>query len=621
MPPLMPIGAACFLVAGLITAAGTHIAQAGPSLQPRTTPPATTLAVIKVIGVGDTPLSIAVNSVDDTIYVGNQVSDTVSVINGRTATEDDTIDVGDAPTGVAVDQDDDTVYVTNQDDSTVSVINGRTATEDDTITVSSRPFGVAVDQDDDTVYATLRDDSTVSVINARTATEDDTISVRWRPRGIAVDQVDDTVYVGNEASRTVSVIRGRTATVVGPAISLGAELLSVAVNQADDTVYVTRLLSPGGSVSVIDGRSAMTVGTPIAAGPLTPYGVAVDQVDDTIYVTDEDLNTVAVINGRTSTVWTTLTVEGRPYGVDVDDTGTNQGLVYVTTLDNNAVSVVGRVEPSLASTSGTSGSPVIIDVVAPQVLYELDPETVESVSFGGTSVTPTPLAGDSWQVTAPAGTPGTTVTVPVTVTFRGGLTASAGSFTLTTLVPPPALPPGAPTAVSAMAGNASATVTWSAPADTGSFPISTYEVRSTPAGESCLATTLTCTITGLANGTVYSFEARALNGAGWGPWSAPSNTVTPIAPVPPTITIAGSRGTGAERQTITVTGTSTRLTDTRVRAHVKLRGQTDYRPGRLVDLDAAGGFTWQRTTGRKAYIYFTGDTATSNRIIIPAATG
>ena len=386
----------------------------------------------------------------------------------------------------------------------------------------------------------------------------------------------------------------------------------------DDTVYVTQLLSFSGSVSVIDGRSATTVGSPIAAGPLTPYGVAVDQVDDTVYVTDEGDGTVSLINGRTDTVSSTLIVGGRPFGVAVDDTGTSQGLVYVTTLDDNAVSVIGRVEPSLGTPSGTAGSPVTISVHVPQVTYDVDDATVESVSFGGTSVTPTPLAGNSWQVTAPAGTPGTTVAVPVTVTFRGGLTASAGSFTLTTPAPP-VFPPSAPQDVFATAGDAQATLVWAAPANSGSFPVTNYEVRSTPAGGTCLVATLTCTVTGLTNGTAYSFQARALNGAEWGPWSTPSNTVTPTAAPPPSITITGSRGTGADRQIVFVTGTSTGLTDPQVRAHVKLRGQADYRPGRLVDLASDGKFVWQRTTGKKAYVYFTGSGVLSNRVIIPAA--
>lgn len=609
-------------MAGLVAPLSLSSAQAGPELQARTSTPATTLAVIKVIGVGDTPLSVAVDSDDDTIYVANQVSDTVTVINGRTAAVTTTVGVGESPSGVAVNQDDDTVYVTNLDDSSVSVISGRTATEDDTIDVSGRPFGVAVDQDDDTVYVTKPDSDSVSVINGRTATEDDTIGVGSRPRGVAVDQVDDTVYVTNIDDSTVSVISGRTTTVVGSAISLGPNPASVAVNQHDDTVYVTQLLSFSGSVSVIDGRSATTVGSPIAAGPLTPYGVAVDQVDDTVYVTDEVDGTVFLIDGRTDTVSSTLIVRGRPFGVAVDDTGTSQGLVYVTTLDDNAVSVIGRVAPSLGAPSGTAGSPVTITVDVPQVTYDVDDATIESVSFGSTSVTPTPLAGNSWQVTAPAGTPGTTVAVPVTVTFRGGLTASAGSFTLTTPAPPPppVFPPSAPLNVTATAGDAQATLTWTAPTSSGSFPVTRYEVRSTPAGGTCLVATLTCAISGLTNSTAYTFETRALNGAGWGPWSTPSNTVTPAAPPPPPlITITGSRGTGAERQVVFVTGTSTGGTDPQVRAHVKLRGQTDYRPGRLVDLASDGTFTWQRTTGKKTYVYFTGSGVLSNRVIIPAA--
>ena len=70
-----------------------------------------------------------------------------------------------------------------------------------------------------------------------------------------------------------------------------------------------------------------------------------------------------------------------------------------------------------------------------------------------------------------------------------------------------------------------------------------------------------------------------------------------------------------------VMGTSTGLTDLQVRAHVKLRGQATYQPRRLVDVTSDGSFTWQRITGKKAYVYFTGDAIRSNRVIIPAARG
>ena len=53
-------------------------------VQPRITSPTSTLAVIKIIGVGLSPVGVAVNDQGDTVYVTNLGSDDMSVINGRT---------------------------------------------------------------------------------------------------------------------------------------------------------------------------------------------------------------------------------------------------------------------------------------------------------------------------------------------------------------------------------------------------------------------------------------------------------------------------------------------------------------------------------------------------------
>lgn len=93
--------------------------------------------------------------------------------------------------------------------------------------------------------------------------------------------------------------------------------------------------------------------------------------------------------------------------------------------------------------------------------------------------------------------------------------------------PPPVDPPSAPRDVTGVGGNAAATVSWMTPASSGSFPITNYQVVANPGGASCLTQgpTLTCDVTGLTNGTSYTFTARALNGAGWGPFSTPSDPV------------------------------------------------------------------------------------------------
>lgn len=107
---------------------------------------------------------------------------------------------------------------------------------------------------------------------------------------------------------------------------------------------------------------------------------------------------------------------------------------------------------------------------------------------------------------------------------------------------PAATVPGPPTAVTANAGNASATVTWTAPS-AGGANITKYTVvaadATTPAkgGQSCVWTTgpLSCLLTGLNNGDSYSFTVTATNSLGTGLASTASSPS-----VVPTITVAAA---------------------------------------------------------------------------------
>jgi Ca2+-binding RTX toxin-like protein len=89
--------------------------------------------------------------------------------------------------------------------------------------------------------------------------------------------------------------------------------------------------------------------------------------------------------------------------------------------------------------------------------------------------------------------------------------------------------PGAPTSVTAAAGNTTASVSFLAPASDGGSPITSYTVTASPGGRTATTTTLNAVVTGLLNGTTYTFTVVAANAAGPGPASAPSNPVTPTA--------------------------------------------------------------------------------------------
>jgi hypothetical protein len=86
--------------------------------------------------------------------------------------------------------------------------------------------------------------------------------------------------------------------------------------------------------------------------------------------------------------------------------------------------------------------------------------------------------------------------------------------------------PGAPTIGTATAGNANASVTFTAPTFTGRRAITSYTVTSSPGGFTGTGASSPVTVSGLSNGTAYTFTTVAKISSGNSPASLPSASVT-----------------------------------------------------------------------------------------------
>ncbi len=91
----------------------------------------------------------------------------------------------------------------------------------------------------------------------------------------------------------------------------------------------------------------------------------------------------------------------------------------------------------------------------------------------------------------------------------------------------PAAVPSPPLGVTAVAGDAQAAVSFSAPTHAGASAIQSYTVTSSPGGFTASGASSPLTVTGLANGTGYTFTVTASNAGGASAPSAASATVWP----------------------------------------------------------------------------------------------
>jgi fibronectin type 3 domain-containing protein len=215
-------------------------------------------------------------------------------------------------------------------------------------------------------------------------------------------------------------------------------------------------------------------------------------------------------------------------------TGLTNGVSY--TFHVTAISVMGESLPSAESTTQIPAGPPLAPGLVTVVRGSGQAEVRWTAADGnGSDVTGyTVLAspgGRSCVTTTALMCVITGLTNGTEYTFAVSATSIVGtSLPRVSEVVVPAGVATAPISVKAIAGNKTATVSWKKPTNDGGAPITSYRVIASPGGATCVTETgdvLSCSITGLTNGTAYTFTVIAVNGIGNSLPSTASVAVTP----------------------------------------------------------------------------------------------
>ncbi len=357
-----------------------------------------------LIPAGSNPAAIAVNPNTNKIYVANDGSDNVTVINRATGAIT-TVAVGARPDWIAINPETNKIYVADfgrgASTPNVKVINGATDTVTSTLVVGDVGWTVINPITNKAYMIRYGNGDEVNIIHDETYVN--TAATRsYKPVALSINPYTNVLYVVHEATGDVVAIDVSVDSLYptllcpngsggfkpsptstdpdpGPCINIPDPPVAVAVNPITNKIYAVSSTTSS-QISVINGVGQANPHTFIS---LTPPGVtgaakaiAVNAVSNKIYAIFA--NHIVVVDGASNamTVIPSGSAGGGPVGIGINTT-TNK--IYVPNADGSLKVIDGDTNTAVATLSIPAGAVAIAVNPVTNSAYVISPSGVSTI--------------------------------------------------------------------------------------------------------------------------------------------------------------------------------------------------------------------------------------------------
>jgi YVTN family beta-propeller protein len=301
------------------------------------------------------------------IFVTNERSGDVTVIDGDDLKVTATIPVGKRPRGIHVSPDGKVVYVAlsgtpiegppqidasgnpifdkkkggddddeNADKSAdgIGVLDVRTLKLTGKLNAGSDPEEFALSKDGRQIYISNEDTKSASVINIRSGKLEHIIPVGQEPEGVTTTPDGKQFYVTCEAGGDIYVVDAHSYAAVTH-FKVNGRPRSVAFLSMGDIGFIPS--ESAGELNIVDSAAAKVLKTIKLPAGSRPMRVKLSPDEKRLYVSNGRAGTISVFDSRTYELLDTIKVGARPWGIGVSPDGK---FLFAANGPSNDVSVV-----------------------------------------------------------------------------------------------------------------------------------------------------------------------------------------------------------------------------------------------------------------------------------------